>query len=86
MLPVLALPPCGHAEPASIAPLDTPGVVYSWTRVWSTPESNRLMAMVDFFDGGLRVTAPVIETDEVSIGDLVEARTGTDTPVVFVPR
>jgi uncharacterized OB-fold protein len=73
MLPVLDLPPCGHDAPQEIAPLDTPGVVYAWTRAWSTLDQGTLMAMADFLDGSLRVTAPLVEAEEVAIGDEVVA-------------
>jgi uncharacterized OB-fold protein len=75
--------PCGHDDEPERAPLDSPGIVYSWTRVWPTPESGRLMAMADFFDGALRVTAPVVDTGEVAIGDAVTAIIGSETPVAF---
>lgn len=83
MVPVLELPPCGHDSPPSIVPLDGPGVVYSWTRLWSSAESSQLMVMADFFDGGLRITAPLVGAETVAIGDRVHAFTGTETPVVL---
>jgi uncharacterized OB-fold protein len=83
MFPILGLPPCGHEAPPSIAPLDTPGVVYSWTRVWATPETSRIMVMADFLDGDIRITAPLVGADTVAIGDRVHAVVGTDTPVVL---
>lgn len=85
MLPVLTLPPCGHDTPPSIAPLDAPGVVYSWTRVWPSSDESRLMVMADFFDGDLRITAPLVGADTVAIGDQVHAVVGTETPVVLSP-
>jgi uncharacterized OB-fold protein len=83
MLPVLALPPCGHDAPTTVTPLEGTGQVYSWTRAWSGEDST-LMAMADFFDGRLRVTAPVVGTEAIAIGDRVEAVIGDDTPVVLV--
>jgi uncharacterized OB-fold protein len=84
MVPVLDLPPCGHDAQPSIAPLDEPGIVYSWTRLWSSAEASQLMVMADFFDGGLRITAPLMGADAVAIGDAVHAVVGNETPVVLV--
>ncbi|MEX2423506.1 MAG: hypothetical protein WD990_05970 [Acidimicrobiia bacterium] len=39
--------------------------------------------MADFFDGGLRITGPLVGTETVAIGDRVNAFVGTDTPVVL---
>lgn len=83
MYPVLALPPCGHEAEPIVAPLDAAGVVYSWTRVWPTVETSRVMVMADFFDGGLRITGPLVGADSVQIGDTVHAVAGTDTPVAL---
>jgi uncharacterized OB-fold protein len=85
-LPVLELSPCGHDAEPQRELLDSAGTVYSWTRVWDTPESGHLMAMADFFDGALRVTAPVHGSDDIAIGDQVEAIVGTDTPVALTVR
>lgn len=79
MLPVLDLLPCGHDGPALVSPLTDVGTVYSWTRVW-VGEQPRLMAMVDFLDGALRVTAPLVGTTSVAIGDRVRLEVGDDTP------
>ena len=84
MFPILSLPPCGHEAAPTIAPLDTPGVVYSWTRVWPSADSSTLMVMADFLDGDLRITAPLAGTDTIVIGDRVRAVIGTDTLVVLV--
>ncbi|HSJ29001.1 MAG TPA: hypothetical protein VLB67_12400 [Acidimicrobiia bacterium] len=84
--PVLELSPCGHDDPPVRASLDATGTVYSWTRVWETPESGSLMAMADFFDGALRITAPVRDAGEIAIGDEVLAVSGTDTLVALVRR
>lgn len=83
MVPVLELPPCGHDAQPSISSLDGPGVVYSWTRLWSSAETSQLMVMADFFDGDLRITAPLVGADAVAIGDQVHAAVGTETPVVL---
>lgn len=85
MFPILSLPPCGHDSTPSIAPLDTTGVVYSWTRVWMSPDTSRLMVMADFLDGDLRITAPLVGTDTIVIGGSVRAVVGTETPVALVP-
>ena len=83
MFPILSFPPCGHDATPTIGPLDTPGIVYSWTRVWPSADSSRLMVMADFFDGDLRITAPLVGTDTIAIGDRVRAFVGTETPVVL---
>ena len=84
MLPVLAMSPCGHSAEPVLAPLDGVGVVYSWTRVWSD-ETAQTLAMADFLDGRLRITAPVLGSGEVAIGDLVTASSGDDTPIAISP-
>lgn len=81
-LPVLAMSPCGHADAPLVRQLAAPGVVYSWTRV-AAPTAT-VLAMVDFFDGALRVAGPVAASD-VAIGDHVLAVVGADTPIVFRP-
>lgn len=86
MLPILALSPCGHEKAPTVTPLDQPGVVYSWTRVWLGSEENgRILAMADFLNGQLRVTAPVVGVDQIAIGDSVEVTVGTDTPLALRP-
>lgn len=85
MVPVLTPPPCGHDVDPVRAPLDATGTVYAWTRVWSGDGASTLMAMVDFFDGGLRVTAPVMGADDIAVDNRVEAVVGEDTPVAFRP-
>lgn len=84
MLPVLPLSPCGHDALVEEKPLDELGEVYSWTR-FRLGESERLLVMVDFFGGKLRVTAPLVETESVAIGDRVRIVPGGDTPYAFVP-
>jgi uncharacterized OB-fold protein len=60
------------------------GVVYSWTRVWVGKDSQgQVLAMADFLDGRLRVTAPVLEASEIEIGDRVEVTSGVDTPLAL---
>ena len=85
-MPVLDLLPCGHDEPPIIKPLDSEGIVYSWTRLWTSAESNVLLAMADFLDGTLRAAAPVAGVDSIAIDDAVVARVGTETPLTFIPR
>jgi uncharacterized OB-fold protein len=84
MLPVLELSPCGHDGPPELLALDEEGVVYSWTRVGGG-ETSRLMAMVDFLGGELRVTAPVTGAESISIGDRVLVSVGEDTPFTLHP-
>ena len=78
MFPVTALQPCGHVGPAELLDLEAAGVVYSWSRSWTGRDASVLIAMVDFLDGGLRITAPVIGVDEVSIGDRLHAVAGEE--------
>lgn len=81
MLPVLPLSSCGHSDEVEILPLTESGEVYSWTRAHvGTPPGGTLMAMADFFDGALRVTAPVLDAEEIDIGDRVVVVPGEDTP------
>ena len=85
MLPVLPQLPCGHDEEPVLAPLGTDGTVYSWTRVRLGDGAERVMAMVDFLEGRLRVTAPVLDQATVAIGDRMHLTTGNDTPYVLHP-
>lgn len=81
MLPVLPLSPCGHDDQPVLTPLDEPGVVYSWTTVRpGEEEPGKTLAMADFLDGRLRVTAPVLDGGGVAIGDQVKVTIGWDTP------
>ena len=80
MLPVLAQSPCGHEQAPLVAPMGEVGSVYSWTRVWLDADAGRLLAMADFLDGRLRVTAPLLDADAVSIDDRVRVVRGTSTP------
>lgn len=82
--PVLPLSPCGHGDEPQRRPLDEAGVVYSWTRVWAGDEST-LMAMADFLEGRLRVTAPVMDAEEIEIGAPVRVCPGLDTPYAMQP-
>lgn len=83
-LPVPQLSPCGHAAAVTTKPLTEPGEVYSWTRL-RLGETDRLMVMVDFFGGDLRVTAPLVGAESVSIGDWVRLIPSTENPYVFEP-
>lgn len=83
MLPIPALSPCGHSAPVETRPLSDTGVVYTWTRA-RLGASDQLMVMADFFDGRLRITAPLLESEQVSIGASVTLITGVNTPYAFV--
>lgn len=83
MLPVLEYLPCGHDGPPALAPLDTLGTVYSWTRSWTGPDRSTVIAMADFLDGALRIGAPMVGSDEVAIGDLVTAVVGIESPTTL---
>lgn len=84
MIPILELSPCGHDAETIVRTLDSEGIIYSWTRLWATPESGTVVAMADFLDGTLRIAAPV-SVDSVEIGDSVVARRGEVTPLALVP-
>jgi hypothetical protein len=83
MFPVLPQSPCGHEVEPVLAPLDEPGLVYSWTRVSIDDGTTEIIAMADFLEGRLRVTAPVLEGD-VAIGSSVVLRPGVSTAYAFV--
>lgn len=68
--PVHALTPCGHDAEISRAEFDEVGEVYSWTRTHG-PDGPVLLAMADFSGGELRVAAPMVGVDHVSIADRV---------------
>ena len=79
MLPVLPLLPCGHSEEPLLNPLNELGTVFSWTTV-RLGDAGQPVAMADFLDGQLRVTAPVLNAGTVAIGDKVKLTIGRDTP------
>lgn len=82
MFPVLSLSPCGHPGRVARRALDETGIVYSWTRI--RLGQDRLLVMADFFDGGLRVTGPLLDADQVEIGDRVRLVEGVDSPYAFM--
>jgi uncharacterized OB-fold protein len=84
MFPIPPLSPCGHDAPVDKNPLIENGLVYSWTRT-RLGESDRLLVMVDFLEGRLRVSAPLLGADHVEIGDAVRIESAVDTPYAFVP-
>lgn len=85
MLPILEFLPCGHSEPPIVEPLEAAGVVYSWTRLWTTADTSEILVMADFLDGTLRAAAPLTGAESIAIGDPVLARVGDDTPLTFTP-
>jgi len=82
--PVHVLAPCGHSEEPTLHAFDEAGVVYSWTRSHGADGAVPI-AMADFLDGELRVTAPVVGADEVAIGDLLVVRLAEQPPFVLAP-
>lgn len=85
MFPLLTTSPCGHDREPDLVPLDEPGVVYSWTRVWKgEDEPGDVLAMADFLGGRLRVTAPMLDVEGTTIGARVRLVTGRDTDYALV--
>lgn len=84
MMPILELMPCGHDAVPQRAPLDSVGQVYSWTRSWHGEGLSTLIAMADFFEGRLRITAPVVNAESVEVGDTIAARASDEGPYVLV--
>ena len=85
-LPALDPLPCGH--PGGIdEPLDTAGVVHSWTRVGDDTAATpaRIIVMADFLGGALRVVAPLAGATTISIGDQVTTAIGEDSLYVMNP-
>lgn len=82
--PPLAANPCAHDDPAVLAPLEAPAVVYSFTRAWHSDTASTLLVMADLFDGALRVSAPLRGAEEVAIGDGVRLRR-SGSSYEFVP-
>lgn len=82
MLPVTRLSPCGHDDAPQLEPLTAPGIVYSWTQVW-TGDQKVTMVMVDFLGGKLRVNGPLVGGNTVQIGETVEIIPGLTSPVAF---
>lgn len=70
--PILALSPCGHEGEQARRPFEGDGEVYSWSRSWTGREESVLIAMADFLDGSIRVTAPMVDAEDISIGDRVD--------------
>lgn len=81
MFPVPEISPCGHSGKVETSPLEEPAFVYSWTRM--RLGQDRILVMADFFDGELRVTAPLLDADSVEIGDRVRLVKGDDTPYAY---
>ena len=84
MLPILELPPCGHDTDPQRAPLEAIGHIYAWTRTWHNQHHSTLIAMADLFNGRLRITAPVTNTETVEIGDPVSVGIGSETPYILI--
>ena len=62
------LSPCGHDAEPELFLFEGRGDVYSWTRTHGNG-SPSIIAMTDFLGGELRVTATVIDREEIKIGD-----------------
>lgn len=84
MFPVLPSSSCGHRSEPERHPLVDEGVVYAWTRTWQG-DTPTVLAMVDFFDGRLRVNGPVSDVTDVAIGDRVTVEAAEATPFAFRP-
>lgn len=82
--PVHELSPCGHDAEPRLVPLTEAGRVFSWTRTHQQ-DAVTVLAMADFFDGALRITAPIRGVTEIAIGDLVRARSGDDGSFLLEP-
>jgi uncharacterized OB-fold protein len=83
--PVHTLSPCGHEAEPILAPLEDAGEVFSWTRTHQA-DGVTPIAMADFLGGELRVTAPVLGVDEVSIGDRLVALASADGAFFLAPE
>lgn len=75
--PVHTLTPCGHDTEPALHALDAPGAVYAWTRSHGA-DGPVLIAMTDFLGGELRVTAPIVDLDEIAVGDELVVRSTED--------
>lgn len=82
--PVHVLSPCGHEVPPVLVPFDDIGEVFSWTRTHGS-EGPTAIAMTDFLGGELRVTAPVLGTSEIAIGDRLRIRNASDGAFFLIP-
>ena len=85
VFPITPLLPCGHDEAPVRHPFDAVGEVYAWTRSWVGASEQRIVAMVDFHELGLRVSSPVAADGEIAIGERMQVRPGTATPYELVP-
>lgn len=85
MVPLTRLSPCGHDAALEPSPLESTGVVYSFTRSWSSPTKQVLIAMVDLPDVDLRLCGPVKDAEDLRIGDVVTIHVGTSTPFELRP-
>jgi uncharacterized OB-fold protein len=84
-LPILEMLPCGHDVEPIRALLDSPGIIYSWTRSRIGPVVV-LMVMADFFGGTLRVTAPLEAEETPQFGRMVKLVRGLHSPYAFLPN
>lgn len=75
--PVHELSPCGHDADPVLVPFDEVGTVFSWTRTHQGDDVT-VIAMTDFLDGDLRVTAPVVGVSRIAIGDELAVRSTDD--------
>jgi uncharacterized OB-fold protein len=75
--PLHTLTPCGHSAPPSLHSFTEPGEVYAWTRSHGSGGAV-LIAMADFLDGDIRVTAPVPGVDAIAVGDHLTVLTSED--------
>ena len=83
--PVHALTPCGHDGVPTVYPFTESGEVYAWTRSYGA-DGSVLIAMTDFLDGDLRVTAPVKEAESVEIGDRLVVLTSDGSDFMLAPE
>jgi hypothetical protein len=83
MFAMLPQSPCRHEVDPVLAPLDGFGTVYSWTRVSIGDETTEVIAMADFREGRVRVTAPVLE-GSMKIRSSVVLPPGATTAYAFV--
>lgn len=81
--PVPVMMFCGHSSAPDLRPLEVAGALYSWSRSWDEGGVSTAIGLLDFFDGRLRVTAPLVGERDPTIGDRFLLATGGDLPYPY---
>lgn len=81
--PVPVMMFCGHSSAPDLRPLEEAGALYSWSRSWDGEGASTAIGLLDFFDGRLRVTAPLAVDADPTIGDRFALAKGDHLPYPY---